>query len=238
MKIIDKDGKVWVDENVNGHHRHVDDSDKPEVDRTALRDLLLDSLEPETVQWGRKVQSIEKVADSTHKIYFADGTFEAGINLLVGADGAFSKVRALVTDVQPFYSGITMTAQWAMDVSKTKPWLDQYVGAGTLFMFDEGRLVISQRQSGDSIRTYAGLRKPLSWSKECGFDWDDPEAVRKAYAEEFFGDCSEDIKRLLTECDSSLGMRHLWMLPVALRWASKPNVTLLGDAAHLMTPFG
>lgn len=240
MKLIDKDGNVLVDENIEGNHRSVDDSDKPEVDRTALRDLLLDSLEPNTVQWGRKVSHVDAAADDTHDIHFTDGSVATGINLLVGADGAFSKVRPLVTDVAPYYSGITMITQWVMDVSTKKPWLEKYVGAGSLMMFDEGRVVICQRQSGDSIRTYAGLRKPLSWSKECSIDWNDHTGVRKTFAEDYFGDCGDDIKRLLTECDDDahLDMRHLWMLPVGLTWSSKPGVTLLGDAAHLMTPFG
>lgn len=237
MKLVDSNGNVLADENVDGNQRAVDDSNKPEVDRTALRDLLLDSLEPGTVHWSHKVQLIEATTSGWHEIHFTDGTIYSGVHLLVGADGAFSKVRPLVTDVQPFYSGITMVGQWATNVSTTHPWLSEYVGAGSLMMFDEGRAVICQRQSGDSIRTYAGLRKPLSWSKECGIDWNDHAAVRKAFAEDYFGDCGDDIKRLISECDDRLDMRHLWMLPVGLRWQSKPGVTLVGDAAHLMTPF-
>lgn len=240
MKLVDKDGNILADENVDGNHRPVDMSDKPEVDRTALRDLLLDSLEPNTVQWARKVDHVDAAANYTHDIHFTDSTVATGITLLVGADGAFSKVRRLVTDVEPYYSGVTMVTQWVMDVSAKNSWLDRYVGAGSLTMFDEGRIVICQRQSGDSIRTYAGLRKPLSWSKECGIDWNDHTAVRKAFAEDYFGDCGDDIKRVLTECDDDahLDMRHLWMMPVGLTWSSKTGVTLLGDAAHLMTPFG
>ncbi|KAF2169306.1 hypothetical protein M409DRAFT_20532 [Zasmidium cellare ATCC 36951] len=240
IKLIDKDGNVLADENVDGNRRPADDTDKPEVDRTALRDLLLDSLKPDTVQWGCRVDHIEEAANGTHDVHFTNGAVTTGITLLIGADGAFSKVRPLVTDVEPFYSGITMVTQWVMDASTKKPWLDRYVGAGSLMMFDEGRLLICQRQSGDSIRTYASPRKPLSWTKESGIDWNDYTAVRKAFAEDYFGNCGDDVKRVLNECDDDahLDMRHLYMLPIGLTWSSKPSVTLLGDAAHLMTPFG
>ena len=238
LKLLDSKGNVLWDENVTGTLRPVDESDRPEIDRTALRDLLLDSLEPDTVRWGRKIERAEVEAGSkgTHTIYFAGGTKETGIDLLVGADGAFSKIRPLVTPAQPEYSGITAMEQWKMDVEKTDPWLHNYIGAGSCFMFDEGRALMCQRQGDRSLRCYTCVRQPLSWSKECGIDWSDDAVARRSLAENCFGDCGEDVKRTILEMDDYVTLRHMWMLPVGLKWEAKPGVTLLGDAAHLMTP--
>ena len=105
-------------------------------------------------------------------------------------------------------------------------------------MFDEGRVVICQRngEHNGSIRVYAGLRKPETWADDCGIDWTDPKAT-EMLVKEYFSDCGEDIKRALLECRDQLVVRKTFMLPVGVSWESRPGVTLIGDAAHLMTPF-
>src|SRR5450432_3199784 len=91
MKLIKSDGRVFWDENDiknfgAGHSR-----DGPEIDRTALRDILLDSIEPASIQWNRKLVRVESVKDTktTYNLHFADGV-EVGFDLVVGADGAWS----------------------------------------------------------------------------------------------------------------------------------------------------
>ena len=48
---------------------------------------------------------------------------------------------------------------------------------------------------------------------------------------------SSDLLNLIEAADTMEAPRSLFMLPVGFRWDNKPGVTLLGDAAHLMTPF-
>jgi 2-polyprenyl-6-methoxyphenol hydroxylase-like FAD-dependent oxidoreductase len=154
------------------------EQERPEIDRVVLRDMLIDSLEEGTVKWGKKVLGVTEDEKTKGKfnIAFADGGMEQDIDLLVGADGAWSKVRPLLTSEKPFYSGITAIELWALDVEKTNPWLSQYVGQGGLFMFDEGRAVMCQRQGSGAIRAYACVRKPEAWIKECGIDWTGADA--------------------------------------------------------------
>nr|SBO96296.1 Kynurenine 3-monooxygenase [Nonomuraea gerenzanensis] len=65
---------------------------KPEIDRSLLRDLLLDSLQPGTVRWGHTLQDISGPAEGPRLLHFAGGaTIEA--DPVIGADGAWSKVR-------------------------------------------------------------------------------------------------------------------------------------------------
>ena len=238
MKLLDGKGNVLWDENLAATQRPEETADRPEIDRTALRNLLLDSLEPGTVQWGCKLQRVEVESRSKgiHTLYFADGSKQTGIDLLVGADGAWSKVRPLVTNVEPEYSGITAVEQWGMEADKKNSWLSNYVGAGSCFMFDEGRALMCQRQGDNSVRCYACVRQPLAWAKDCGIDWNDEAEVRKTMAEKYFGDCGSDVKRTILEAEDHLVLRQLYMLPVGLRWDTKPGVTLMGDSAHLMTP--
>ncbi|KAF7924929.1 uncharacterized protein EAE98_007017 [Botrytis deweyae] len=240
MKLVKADGTIAWDENNNDDES---DSirqarDRPEIDRARLRDILLDSVEPDSIRWNSKIVSV-KPSESTpaqFDLHFADHV-EEGFDLVIGADGAWSKVRPLVSAQLPEYSGISMVELTARNVSENKQWLSDYVGKGSFFMFDEGRGIICQRNGYDGIRVYAGVRKPENWIKDCGIDWENPTEARKQLTEQYFGDVHGDLKRLLSEATDSLIVRSLYMLPVGFKWQSRSGVTLLGDAAHLMTPF-
>lgn len=238
LKLVDYEGNVLWDENVMPNVRPVEADDRPEIDRTVLRDILLDSVDPESIKWGHKLSHVASDGKGKHSVFFTNGSAVTGIDLLVGADGAWSKVRPLVTEVQPQYSGVTGVELWSLNVSQTNPWLDQYVGAGSCFMFDEGRAVMCQRSGNDSIRLYAFLRKPIDWKDNCGIDWSDADTVREALIYDYFADCSEDTKQVIRTARDGCIPRQLFMLPVGHTWAAQPGVTLLGDSAHLMTPFG
>lgn len=88
--------------------------DAPEIDRLQLRQLLLNSLPAHRIRWAKALQGIERtskvgyghVADCT--LRFTDGSAESGFRLVVGADGAWSKVRQLVSS-HPFIIIIALT---------------------------------------------------------------------------------------------------------------------------------
>ena len=237
MKLVKSDGRVLWDENLASQSDTTQLRNRPEIDRSKLRNLLLDSLRPESIVWNKKLIRVEATDDSKYNLHFTDGS-ETGFDLVVGADGAWSKVRPLLTDQQPFYSGITVVELKAEAVSTKKPFLSTFTGSGSCFMFDDGRAVSCQHNGNDGIRVYVAVRQPETWAQDCGIDWDNHNVARKLLADQYFGDCHEDIKRVITnEATDDLILRPLYMLPVGFQWPSRPGVTLLGDAAHLMTPF-
>ena len=239
MKLVKSDGTVRWDENKMNGVEAGPVRNKPEIDRITLRNIILDSIDPASIQWGKKLVRVEANETSTEKytLYFTDGR-EDGFDLVVGADGAWSKVRLLLIDQLPIYSGITLLDMKAEEVSTKKQWLQSFTGSGSCFMFDEGRALICQRNGNDSIRVYAAVRQPEMWVNDCGIDWEQPGLARKDFTERYFEDCHEDLKRVIAiEASDGLTTRPLFMLPVGFRWAPRAGVTLLGDAAHLMTPF-
>lgn len=88
--IVDKHGSVALTLGEG------DESGRPEIDRRDLRNLLLNSIPSEKIQWGSQVQSVKRGEDGSMSIHLSDSRVFPGFKLVVGADGAWSKVRPLV----------------------------------------------------------------------------------------------------------------------------------------------
>ena len=99
-KIADLKGNVVLDLGDDSG-----ESDRPEIDRIDLRNLLLDSVPPEKIHWASKVQHVQRDADGAMSVQFVDGTSHAPFKLVVGADGAWSKARSLVSRSQQEWVG-------------------------------------------------------------------------------------------------------------------------------------
>ncbi|ORX99879.1 hypothetical protein BCR34DRAFT_628108 [Clohesyomyces aquaticus] len=241
-KLVDIYGYVCYDENTVDK-QNISENDKfngrPEIDRSKLLMLLAENVKPENLRFGKKLTEAipSTTSDKKYDLHFADGTIEKDIDLVVGGDGAWSKVRELVTDIKPQYSGISTVELWAFDVAEKNPWLSTYVGEGSMFAFGKERALQSQRQGDGSIRTYASRMVPENFFETCEIDWKDPGKALKEYVERYFSDVGEDLKRMVLESTDNLIPRTLYELPIGFSWPSRSGVTLIGDAAHLMTPF-
>lgn len=144
MKLIKSDGKVcWAENNMKGLEMSRE-RDRPEIDRGQLRNILVDSVQADSIRWGMKLAHVE-AKGLKYSLHFEHGV-EEGFDLIVGADGAWSKVRPLVTDQVPEYSGISLVELKFEEVSTKKEWLSKFSGSGTVFMMDEGRFLVCSAQ--------------------------------------------------------------------------------------------
>jgi 2-polyprenyl-6-methoxyphenol hydroxylase-like FAD-dependent oxidoreductase len=229
LRVLDRTGAVLVDQAPDAHG-----GARPEVDRTALRDLLVSSLDPGTIVWGRKLAGVTPLGEGRHELAFTDG-HTTSVDVLVGADGAWSKVRPLVSSAKPAYGGISFLELHLSDVDQRHPAAAALVGAGMMLAMSHGKGMMSHRH-GDRVDVYVALRVPEDWMKSCGVDWSDAPAARAALLDRF-ADFGPALLDLVQGCDDVIVPRQIHVLPVGHRWARVPGVTLLGDAAHLMSPF-
>lgn len=81
--------------------------DAPEIDRAALRKILLESIPPSKIKWNHAVASVERNASGEFAVNFKNGGSATGFKLVVGADGAWSKARHLVSRDSSLSHGIT-----------------------------------------------------------------------------------------------------------------------------------
>ncbi|MEU2283011.1 NAD(P)/FAD-dependent oxidoreductase [Streptomyces sp. NPDC013178] len=229
MKLFDKHGTLLREEAAREN-----DMDRPEIDRGALRSILMDSVDPDSIRWGKKLTKAVTL-DGRSELHFADGTVEI-CDLLVGADGAWSRVRPLVTDAKPEHSGVNFVEIGITDVDRTQSALAELVGRGSLYALGDNKGIMPQRNGDGRIRAYVAFRTHEDWLTTCGIPFDRPDEARAAILE-YFTDWAPELTDLIRYCDDTMLPRPIMQLPVGLTWESKPGVTLIGDAAHLMSPF-
>jgi 2-polyprenyl-6-methoxyphenol hydroxylase-like FAD-dependent oxidoreductase len=227
-RVLDPHGKVLFDQPDDGRGR------RPEVHRGDLRRILLDSLPEGTVQWGRKVTGVHPLGDGRHELTFADGS-TVTTSFLVGADGAWSRIRPLLSAAKPVYVGLSFMETYLYDADARHPASAKAVGNGAMFSLAPGKGIQAHRETKGTLHAYVALTKPQEWIG--GIDLADPKAAKARVAAEFDGWAPELIA-LITDGETDLVPRTIHTLPAGHRWAPVPGVTLLGDAAHLMPPSG
>ncbi|KAJ5688198.1 hypothetical protein N7536_010817 [Penicillium majusculum] len=221
LKVVKQDGVVLWDGNIMSH--------RPEIDRAKLKDILLQNLDGKNVHYDKTLASaVPGGRTDSWNLHFRDGSVEKDFDLIVGAEGAWSHTRKLLTDVEPFYSGITAIELWALDVDQSHPWMVDYVGRGSLFSFDADRAIQIQRIGDGSIRTYACLRVLEGFIKDCGIDWTQPDIARKELVERYYSDSAIELKQMILKSIDKLIPRPFYMLPVGIKWDPRLGVTLLG----------
>ena len=209
--------------------------DRPEIDRTQLRALLLESLSPEAVRWGSRVSGVEPLADGRWRVMGGTGALGA-FDLVVGADGAWSRVRPWVSAETPAYTGVVAVELMIDEVDAKHPALAALLPYGKLMAVDGARGLIAQRSSAGHVRVYIMLRVPEERLREGIVDASPPGRAR-AQLRALLPGWAPSLLGFIDACEETITPRPIVALPVEHRWSHRPGVTLLGDAAHVMTPF-
>ncbi len=227
-RVLDRHGSVLMDTPDDGT------GGRPEVQRGELRRILLESLPPNSVQWGSKLLTATRLGAGIHELTFANGR-KVIVNLVVGADGAWSKVRPLISDAQPTYAGTTFIETWLLDADVRHKASAAAVGGGGMFALAPGKGIMAHREPDGVLHAYVALNRTRQWIQR--IDFDDAQSAKATIAAEF-ADWTPALTDLITQSDTTPVARILHQLPDDHRWSRLPGVTLIGDAAHLMIPSG
>jgi 2-polyprenyl-6-methoxyphenol hydroxylase-like FAD-dependent oxidoreductase len=167
-RTLDQHGAVLLDQPDDGS------AGRPEVLRGDLRRILIGSLPAEAIQWDKKLTGAFALGDGRHDLTFADGT-TVTTRLLVGADGAWSKVRPLLSDAEPGYTGTTFVETYLHDADERHPATAEAVGGGAMFALTPGKGIIAHREAGGILHTYVELNRSAQWV--AGIDFTDASGM-------------------------------------------------------------
>jgi len=228
LRILDKTGKVHIDTEPDGG-----EGGRPEIDRSVLRDLLVASLEPGRIVWDRRVPTTA-LGDGRHELAFDDDDGGVIADLLVGADGTWSRVRPLLSAATPRYCGISHVELRISNAVERYPDSAALVGPGMFFALSDNKGILGH--GGEHLHLAVSLRAPRDWTTARGVDWTDADAARDGLLAEL-ADWDSSLTDLIRRADGPVVPRQIHALPTGHSWARVPGVTLVGDAAHVMSPY-
>lgn len=234
-RLVDQHGTVRVDENNQGAEEDFGNEHfRPEIDRGALRNILLETLLPGTVVWGSEFASMDLI-NNTWQLKFKNG-ITAIADIVIGSDGYRSKIRSYVTDIQALYSGATIIQGEIDQPEKNCPEMFELLDKANLMVMGIGKTIAAQPRGDGGLTFYASSLYPENWVKTSGIDFNKSEEVC-AYLIKYYEGWNPVFYTLFKACTQFVP-RPLNYFPLDQYWDAKPNITIIGDAAHLMPPSG
>lgn len=229
LAIADKNATRLI--NISGDGEKSEFS-RPEIDRERLKRILLGSVPEDMIRWNWKLRAVSE----NEMLEFDNQETEGPFDLIVGADGAWSKVRTSLSDARPHYSGIGGFEMKIVNPNQDHPEASAMVGRGSLFAYSDLKGIIAQRMGDESIKVSCWLKDEETYPEDV-ISQHGRSRVQEELLKRYAG-WAPELLNLLKSADAEYAKPWpLYELPVGHNWTHKKGLTLVGDAASLMTPF-
>jgi 2-polyprenyl-6-methoxyphenol hydroxylase-like FAD-dependent oxidoreductase len=225
---------IFSDHGTTPDEELADEHTRPEIDRGALRKIFLEALQPGTMVWDSHFVSMDKQNEGW-LLHFKNST-SAYADLVIAADGANSKIRPYLTNIKAFYSGVTMVEVNIDDAAKVVPHIYALLNGGKVMAFGNGKCLLGGQKGNGGLGFYASFKPPKNWAASSGLDFGD-RAQLLAWFKQEYSEWGSIWHELFEHTALPVIPRPIYCMPLDQTWQATPNLTLLGDAAHVMPPF-
>lgn len=228
-RVLDKNGKSYYEETADPNI----EGGRPEIDRGELCDMISEQLNENTILHGKAFKSLEYLENEQIEVTFDDDSKEI-FDFVVGADGAFSKVRHYLSDVEVEYNGISMVELNVEDVYNQHSDLAKFNKNGKMMALGDNKAILGQVNGDGRIKVYMSYQ--MDYDEFDIFKEMTKSEIKKQLMKDFV-DWDRDLKKYIEYAGDDILLRRIYKLPIGFKWDNQSNLTLIGDAAHLMSPF-
>lgn len=207
--------------------------ERPEIDRNDMRRVLLENLQENTVEWDSQFISLEKKENQFYLQFKNEKTALADI--VIVANGGQSNARKYVTKLKPEYTGTFIIQGEVFNPEIACPNYKKLCGEENTILISDQKMLFCQVKAKGALNYYLSFKADENWAEKANIDLNNKESIL-SYMNETCANWHPTFKELFMGTDNIVGL-PMRRLPVEKGWETQENITLVGDAAHLMPPF-
>jgi tetracycline resistance monooxygenase len=209
--------------------------DNPEINRNALRKMLLDSLKSDTVIWDKKLTELEQ--QNGKWVLNFENKPGATADFVIIANGGMSRTRKFVSDSEVEETGTFIIQGDIYQPETDCPEFFRLCNGNRLMTAHQGYLLVANPFNNGALSYGIIFKKPEEWNKGKGLDFRNTDGVIEFLLNRL-SNWSEEYKQLIRSTAFFVGL-PIRKFPMDKPWKSNRPlpITLIGDTAHLMPPF-